>query len=278
MRWALPNAHFYGLTGTPISGIDRNTFKLFGAEEDPGRYMSRYSYKQSIRDGATNPVKFEPRLAELRVDRDAINEEFEQLVNENNLDEEESSIVQTCRQVGYHAEIPRRMAAVSNDIVEHFTSHVMPKKMKGMVVVYDREACVQMYYLLGEKLGFDAVEVVMNVDRLRLKLKRVVKDKLNKDWLKWHDELELPVKQADFERWQHIDAEEQVQKDQLNVLKILSIHYSLSSLPPSCLRALMHQFATACISISLYAIILFFRPCAEPTGCMKPMMYARTWD
>ncbi|MEH8953014.1 DEAD/DEAH box helicase family protein, partial [Klebsiella pneumoniae] len=86
MRWALPNAHFYGLTGTPISGIDRNTFKLFGAEEDPGRYMSRYSYKQSIRDGATNPVKFEPRLAELRVDRDAINEEFEQLATENNLD------------------------------------------------------------------------------------------------------------------------------------------------------------------------------------------------
>ncbi|MBF4354948.1 DEAD/DEAH box helicase family protein, partial [Vibrio anguillarum] len=34
MRWALPHAHFYGLTGTPISGIDRNTFKLFGAEED----------------------------------------------------------------------------------------------------------------------------------------------------------------------------------------------------------------------------------------------------
>lgn len=91
MRWALPNAHFYGLTGTPISGIDRNTFKLFGAEEDPGRYMSRYSYKQSIRDGATNPVKFEPRLAELRVDRDAINEEFEQLATENNLDEEEKA-------------------------------------------------------------------------------------------------------------------------------------------------------------------------------------------
>lgn len=61
------------------------------------------------------------------------------------------------------------MAAVSNDIVEHFTSHVMPKKMKGMVVVYDREACVQMYYLLGEKLGFDAVEVVMNVDQAPVK-------------------------------------------------------------------------------------------------------------
>ena len=132
-----------------------------------------------------------------------------------------------------------------------------------------------MYYLLGEKLGFDAVEVVMNVDQAPVKIEEGgKKDKLNKDWLKWHDELELPIKQADFERWQHIDAEEQVQK----ALKILNIHYSLLSLPPSCLRALMRQFATACISISLYAIILFFRPCAEPTGCTKPMMYARTWD
>ena len=84
MRWALPNAHFYGLTGTPISSLERNTFKLFGAEEDEGRYMNRYSYKQSIRDGATNPVKFEPRLAELRVDREAIDAEFERLVEENN--------------------------------------------------------------------------------------------------------------------------------------------------------------------------------------------------
>lgn len=170
MRWALPNAHFYGLTGTPISGIDRNTFKLFGAEEDPGRYMSRYSYKQSIRDGATNPVKFEPRLAELRVDRDAINEEFEQLATENNLDEEEkAALSRRAGKLAIMLKSPRRMAAVSNDIVEHFTSHVMPKKMKGMVMVYDREACVQMYYLLGEKLGFDAVEVVMNVDQAPVK-------------------------------------------------------------------------------------------------------------
>lgn len=58
---------------------------------------------------------------------------------------------------------PKRMAAVSADIAERFTSHVKPKKMKGMVVVYDRDACVQMYYLLGEKLGFDAIEVVVNV-------------------------------------------------------------------------------------------------------------------
>ncbi|MBJ4408981.1 hypothetical protein JGE29_26235, partial [Salmonella enterica subsp. enterica serovar Typhimurium] len=50
--------------------------------------------------------------------------------------------------------------------------------------------CVQMYYLLGDKLGFDAVEVVMNVDQAPVKAEEGgKKDKLNKDWRKWHDDL-----------------------------------------------------------------------------------------
>ena len=221
MRWALPNAHFYGLTGTPISGIDRNTFKLFGAEDDPGRYMSRYSYKQSIRDGATNPVKFEPRLAELRVDRDAINEEFEQLAKDNNLDDEEkAALSKRAGKLAIMLKAPKRMAAVSSDIAQHFTSHVKPKKMKGMVVMYDREACVQMYYLLGEKLGFDALEVVMNVDQAPIhSSKKDQQERTNHDWRKWHNELALPIQQADFERWQHIDAEDQTQKDLIESYK-----------------------------------------------------------
>ena len=81
----------FGLTGTPISGLERNTFRLFGADEDKERYMNRYSYKQSIRDEATLPVKFEPRLAELRVDQEAIDEEFEALAEANNLSEEEKA-------------------------------------------------------------------------------------------------------------------------------------------------------------------------------------------
>lgn len=217
MRWALPNAHFYGLTGTPISGIERNTFKLFGAEDDPGRYMSRYSYKQSIRDGATNPVKFEPRLAELRVDREAINQEFEQLVKDNNLDEDEkTALSKRAGKLAVMLKAPKRMEAISADIAKHFASHVQPKKMKAMVVVYDREACVQMYYLLGSKLGFDAVEVVMNVDQAPVKDEN---GKVNKDWNRWHAELGLPIKQADFERWQAIDDDEQAQKKLLETYK-----------------------------------------------------------
>lgn len=221
MRWALPNAHFYGLTGTPISGLDRNTFRLFGAEEDDGRYMSRYSYKQSIRDGATNPVKFEPRLAELRVDRAAINEAFAELAEEHNLDDDEQALLsKKAGKLAVMLKAPKRMAAISKDIIEHFNNHVKPKKMKGLVVVYDREACVQMYYLLGQQLGFDAVEVVMNVDKAPIKqTEGDKKGKQNKDWLKWKVDLGLPIKEEDFIRWQAIDADEQKQKDLVETYK-----------------------------------------------------------
>jgi len=221
MRWALPNAHFYGLTGTPVSGIDRNTFKLFGAEDDPGRYMNRYSYKQSIRDRATNPVKFEPRLAELRVDRDAIDEAFEALADENNLDEEEkSALSKRAGKLAVMLKAPKRMLAISTDIANHFTEHVKPKKMKGMVVVYDRDACVRMYDYLSEKLGKDAVEVVMNVDQAPIKeLTGSKKNKQNKDWIKWKHELELPLQEEDFLRWQSIDGDDQKQKDLIDTYK-----------------------------------------------------------
>jgi len=221
MRWALPNAHFYGLTGTPISSLERNTFKLFGAEEDEGRYMNRYSYKQSIRDGATNPVKFEPRLAELRVDREAIDAEFKRLVEENNLDDDEkAALSKRAGKLAILLKAPKRMQAISEDIAEHFISHVKPKKMKGMVVVYDRDACVQMYYLLGKQLGYDTIEVVMNVDQSPIKvMEGDKKDKQNKDWLKWKEDLKLPLVETDFERWQEIDGDEHKQKELIECYK-----------------------------------------------------------
>ncbi|MDY6337890.1 MAG: HsdR family type I site-specific deoxyribonuclease, partial [Succinivibrionaceae bacterium] len=79
MRLALPNAFFFGLTGTPINRLDRNTFATFGALEDREGYMSRYSFSDSIRDGATLPLHFEPVPIELHVDKDKLDQEFDAL-------------------------------------------------------------------------------------------------------------------------------------------------------------------------------------------------------
>ena len=79
MRDALPNAFLFGLTGTPINRADKNTFYAFGADEDEGGYISRYGFEDSIRDGATKPLHFEPRLVELHIDQKAIEEAYREL-------------------------------------------------------------------------------------------------------------------------------------------------------------------------------------------------------
>lgn len=219
MRWALPNAFFFGLTGTPISGLERNTFKLFGAPNDPGRYLNRYSYKQSIRDEATLPVKFEPRLVELRIDRETIDHGFEELAELNNLNEEEKTFIsQKAGKLANLLKAPKRITAIAEDISNHYQNHVAPKHFKGMVVVYDREAVVRMYYLLCERLGKDAVEVVMNISQGTIEEETDDNGKPKKiatDWLNWQ-KLGLPIEKADFKRWQGVDACPEVQEQLLD--------------------------------------------------------------
>ena len=87
MRLALPNAFFFGLTGTPINRVDKNTFHTFGAVEDKSGYMSKYSFSDSIRDKATLPLHFEPVPVDLHVDKEKLNREFDILTE--NLSESE---------------------------------------------------------------------------------------------------------------------------------------------------------------------------------------------
>ncbi len=219
MRWALPNAFFFGLTGTPISGYERNTFKLFGAAEDTGKYLNRYTHRQAIRDGATLPVKFEPRMVELRIDRETIDKEFEELAERNKLSEEEkASVSQRAGKLSRLLKAPKRIAAIADDIAEHFRTHVEPKRFKGIVVVYDRDAVVQMYYLLRERLGKHAVEAVMSISGGAIEKETDENGKPKKmapDWRTWQD-LGLPVEKEDFKRWQRIDASPEVQERVLN--------------------------------------------------------------
>jgi len=233
MRWALPNSFFFGLTGTPISGLERNTFKLFGAPNDPGRYLNRYSYKQSIRDEATLPVKFEPRLAELRIDRVTIDKEFEELAKRSDLNEEEKAYIsQKAGKLSHLLKAPKRMIAIADDITKHFQTHVAPKQFKSMVVVYDRDAVVQMYYLLAERLGKEAVEVVMNISQGTIEEETDESGKPKKlaaDWLKWQKQ-ELPVEKTDFKRWQEIDGSPVIQealldryRDAIDPLKMIIV-------------------------------------------------------
>ena len=164
MRIALPNAFFFGLTGTPINRTDRNTFATFGAEEDRSGYMSRYSFSDSIRDGATLPLHFEPVPVELRVSKEKLNQEFEAMTAEAGLSAEDSA--ELSRRVNMRAIMynPERIRKVCEHIAKHYNERIRPNGYKGQVVVYDRECCLMYKAELDKLLGADATTIVMDTN------------------------------------------------------------------------------------------------------------------
>ncbi|MBR3459775.1 MAG: HsdR family type I site-specific deoxyribonuclease [Clostridia bacterium] len=164
MRIALPNAFFFGLTGTPINRVDKDTFATFGADEDRSGYMSRYSFSDSIRDGATLPLHFEPVPVELHVDKDKLDLEFDAMTEEAGLSKEEKN--ELSRRVNMKAIMynPSRIRKVCEHIAKHYKEKIEPNGYKGQVVVYDRECCLKYKEILDELLGEEATTIVMDTN------------------------------------------------------------------------------------------------------------------
>lgn len=143
MRDSLPNATLFAFTGTPIAELDRNTFDTFGDDVDPHRSLHTYSSDQSIADGMTVPIHVSPRKVEFALDRDALDEAFDQLKDEENLTDDEAEVLtRRASRVATFFHNPERVAAVCADIIGHFYTTVDPLGLKAQVVVYDRAACV----------------------------------------------------------------------------------------------------------------------------------------
>lgn len=164
MREALPNAFFFGLTGTPINKLDKNTFATFGATEDRTGYMSRYSFADSVNDKATLPLHFEPVPVKLHVNQEAIDEAFKEIADQAGLTEEErSNVAQRVRMAAIMKD-PERIKAVCAHIAEHFMTNVNPNGFKAQVVCYDRECCVLYKKELDKLLGEATSTIVMDTN------------------------------------------------------------------------------------------------------------------
>lgn len=162
MREALPNAFLFGLTGTPINRSDRNTFYAFGAEEDAMGYMSRYGFEESIRDGATLKLHFEPRLIDLHIDKAAIETAFKDLTGGLS-DLDKDNLAKTAAKMAVLVKTPERVRRVCEDIVQHFQTKVDPNGFKGQIVTFDRESCLLYKAELDKLLPPEATDIVMSV-------------------------------------------------------------------------------------------------------------------
>ncbi|TCJ25599.1 type I restriction endonuclease subunit R [Cobetia sp. Ld8] len=163
MRDALPNAFLFGLTGTPINRADRNTFYAFGAETDQNGYMSRYGLNDSIRDGATKELHFEPRLVDLHIDQDAIEEAYRD-ITEGLADEDRDKIGRAAAKMEILVKAPERVSAICADIAKHYKEKVAPNGFGAQVVTLDRESCLLYKQELDKHLPSEALDIVMSVN------------------------------------------------------------------------------------------------------------------
>ena len=141
MRDALPNASFLGFTGTPIELNDSNTRAVFGD------YISVYDITRSEADGATVPIYYESRLAQLALDeteKPNIDPEFEELTEGEELEEKEA-LKTKWAQLEAVVGADNRVRQIAEDILEHFDARLEQLDGKAMVVCMSRRICVELY-------------------------------------------------------------------------------------------------------------------------------------
>jgi type I restriction enzyme, R subunit len=163
MRDALPNAFLFGLTGTPINRADKNTFYAFGADEDEGGYISRYGFEESIRDGATKPLHFEPRLVDLHIDQEAIEKAYRELTA-GLTDEDRDKLGKAAAKMAVLVKSPERIAAICSDIAQHYQEKVAPNGFGAQVVTFDRQSCLLYKQELDQHLPPEVSDIVMSVN------------------------------------------------------------------------------------------------------------------
>jgi len=144
MRDALPNASFIGFTGTPIELTDKNTRAVFG------EYIDTYDIQRAVEDGATVPIFYEGRLAEIDLpesQKPVVDAAFEELTESEEVQRREKLKSKWAR-IEAMVGTERRLELVAKDLVEHFEERQAgdpATPMKGMVVCMSRRICVDLY-------------------------------------------------------------------------------------------------------------------------------------
>jgi type I restriction enzyme R subunit len=143
MRKAMPNACFFGFTGTPIDKKDKSTLSTFGP------YIDTYTIMQAVRDGATVPIFYEGRLPDVRVLGQNLDKLFDRVFADRS-DEERAAIKQKYATEQAIAAAPQRIRTICYDLLEHYEKYIQPNGFKAQVVAVSREAAAIYKEILDE--------------------------------------------------------------------------------------------------------------------------------
>jgi len=158
LQATLPDAHFYGFTGTPIKSDDKNTFQRFSVADE--RYLDKYGIDDAVRDGATVPILYEGRKTDWAINEAEIDILFDRWFVDLPDDKREELKAKglTLATIAKH---PERVRLIALDIWEHFKAVCQPDGYKAQIVAVDREAVVLYRAALSTVIAADLVRAGM---------------------------------------------------------------------------------------------------------------------
>ncbi|WP_159946336.1 type I restriction endonuclease subunit R [Rhizobium sp. 18065] len=139
LRATLPNAHFFGFTGTPVKKDDKNTYENFGVQGEG--YLDKYGIDDAVADGATVPIYYTGRKTDWHIDEAKIDILFDTWFAELD-DDKLNEIKKRGVQIEDLVKHPRRIELIAYDIWTHFKQYAQPDGFKAQIVAIDREAVI----------------------------------------------------------------------------------------------------------------------------------------
>lgn len=160
------SAFFFAFTGTPIDERIRNTYDKFSYKDDVP-CLDMYSMRESIEDGTTLRIAYQPRMPDEHLNKEMLDQFLEADEDElGELDEEarervKGKVKALLDKVTVYMENPKRIEKTAQDMAAHFRENI-EGKFKAMIVCASRKACVEYKKAIDKLLPSEYSEVVMN--------------------------------------------------------------------------------------------------------------------
>ena len=145
LRKALPNATYLGFTGTPID----ETVHVFG------EIVDQYTMQQSEADGITVPIKYNPRLARVFLNKeqaDLVEAYYKTCADEGATEEDIARSKKAMSSMMAILDNEDRIKRVAKDIVEDYKKRIdtTTRLQKAMVACADRTIAFKLYKAMRE--------------------------------------------------------------------------------------------------------------------------------
>ncbi|SBV33200.1 Type I site-specific deoxyribonuclease, HsdR family [uncultured Sphingopyxis sp.] len=166
LQATLPDAHFYGFTGTPIKSTDKDTYARFSIAGEG--YLDKYGIDDAVRDGATVPILYEGRKADWAINEAEIDILFDRWFVDLP-DDKREELKRKGLTLATIAKHPERIRLIAMDIWEHFKAVCQPDGFKAQIVAVDREAVILYRAVLSTVIAADLVRGGMDAQEAQAK-------------------------------------------------------------------------------------------------------------